>query len=213
MIAYKFLAGERVARFSGLAWPATEWVEAEGPLDECRNGIHACRIEDLPYWLDSELWEVELQGRIIAGELKLVAERGRLVRLIEEWNEALRREFAAECVRRVAMHAADELRDAGLDDEADALARARDRDSIARAATSAVTAAYRVDARVAERLAGYAADAVEWSTEYSPSSVAYVAAHTAAARSNGGGGDPFEEERREQARWLAERLGLSRAGA
>src|SRR6187402_1852849 len=115
MIAYKFLVSGRVAQFSGREWPEDGWLEAEGPLVPCRNGVHACRIEDLPYWLGPELWEVELGGDVLRGELKLVAERGRLRRPIEAWNEEARSAFADECVRRVAKHAANELRDAGLD--------------------------------------------------------------------------------------------------
>ena len=212
MIAYKFLASGRVAQFSGREWPEEGWVEAEQPLVPCRSGVHACRLEDLPYWLGPELWEVELDGKVLAGELKLVAERGRLRRPIEEWDEAARSAFADECVRRVAKHAADELRDAGLEDEAAALAAAPDLDAIAAAADAAAKAAEAAGARVAERLAGYASDAVGWATSYPPSGVAYVAAHAAAARSSGAGSDPFAAERAEQARWLAARLGLSRAG-
>src|SRR6187402_816807 len=141
MIAYKFLASGRVAQFSGCEWPEEGWLEAEQPLVPCRTGMHACRIEDLPYWLGPELWEVELGGEVLPGELKLVAERGRLRRRIEKWDEEARSAFADECVRRVAKHAADELRDAGLDEESVALAAAQDLDAIAAAADAAAKAA------------------------------------------------------------------------
>ena len=48
VIAYKFLNAGAVGLFSRLAWPVPNdavpgaWVEAEGPLEVCRNGIHAC---------------------------------------------------------------------------------------------------------------------------------------------------------------------------
>jgi hypothetical protein len=68
--------------------------------------VHACRIDQLPYWLRPELWEVELDGEILEGELMMVAPRGRLVRRIEEWNRDTEREFgqacAAEARKRVA---------------------------------------------------------------------------------------------------------------
>ncbi len=68
MIAYKFLLEDRVAPFSGSTWPEPgEWLEAE-VVDLCRAGVHACKVSDLPYWLRSELWEVELDGEIVAGE-------------------------------------------------------------------------------------------------------------------------------------------------
>jgi len=213
MIAYKFLERGRIARFSGREWPKSGWLETEGELRECRNGIHACRVEDLSYWLGEELWEVELAGKVIPGKLKLVAERGRLGARVDGWDDVAQAEFARECVRRVAKHASDELREAGVEDDADALGGAPDIDAIAAAAAAAAKAAEDADARVAERLAGYAADAVAWATEYPPSGVAFVAAYAAQARSNHPDVDPFAAERAEQARWLADRLVLSRDGA
>jgi hypothetical protein len=55
--AYKFLARGTLGRFSRFAWPVDEWVEATGPLAPCQNGVHACRIEQLPTWIDEELVE------------------------------------------------------------------------------------------------------------------------------------------------------------
>ncbi len=77
MIAYKFLQAGRVAPFSGVTWPEDGvYVDAtEGPLAACRNGVHGCRVRDLPYWLDDELWEIELDGEVVEDELKLVARR------------------------------------------------------------------------------------------------------------------------------------------
>ena len=115
MIAYKFLQTGRVAPFSGVTWPeGGAYVDAaDGPLAACRNGVHGCRVRDLPYWLDDELWEIELDGDVIEDELKLVARRGRLVRAVEAWDDEARRSFAQRCLRRVAKHAADELREIG----------------------------------------------------------------------------------------------------
>jgi hypothetical protein len=99
MIAYKFLGAGSVAPFTGFRWQADTWVEAEG-LEECRTGIHACRAQDLPIWMDAELWEVELAGRIVDAERKVVAERARLTRRIASWTPALAREFGHFCSRR-----------------------------------------------------------------------------------------------------------------
>jgi hypothetical protein len=106
------------------------------------------------------------------------------------------------------MHAAAELGRADLADDGNALERAGELEAIAVAARAAVGAAEKADAAAAERLAGFAADAVEWATAYPPSGVAFVAAHAAAARS-AAGPDAFAAERAEQARWLRERLELS----
>ena len=211
MIAYKFLPGGGVAPFRGVTGPAggDYCVAAEGPLAACRNGVHGCRVRDLPYWLDDELWEIELDGEVIEDELKLVARRGRLVSAVEAWDDEARRSFAERCLLRVAKHAADELRDAGLDTEAAALEAAEATDDVAAAAGFAVEAARAAGAANAERLASYAADAVDWTKALPPSGVAYVAAHAADSRSRSDAPDAFAAERALQAQWLAESLGLS----
>ena len=99
MIAYKFLRDGSVGPFTGFRWPVGEWVEARG-VELCRDGIHACRVRDLPIWLGRELWEIELDGEVIERERKLVAARGRLNRRLEQWNDEVAAEFGGFCARR-----------------------------------------------------------------------------------------------------------------
>jgi hypothetical protein len=99
MIAYKFLAAGALAPFTGFRWPAGEWVDGGG-VDPCLEGIHACRTRDLPIWLGTELWEIELDGDVVEQERKLVARRGRLTRRVDEWNADAAVEFGHFCVRR-----------------------------------------------------------------------------------------------------------------
>lgn len=99
LIAYKFLGPGRIGRFTGFRWEGDVWVETAG-AKPCEAGIHACRVQDLPIWLDDELWEIELSGDLVAGERKLVATRGRLTRRIERWTPDLAHEFGRLCVRR-----------------------------------------------------------------------------------------------------------------
>jgi hypothetical protein len=101
VIAYKFLQPGRLAPFGGITWPPEgEWVEVER-VDPCRSGVHACRAEDLPYWLGlGELWEVELDD-VAVDERKLVARRGRLLRPIKRWDEETRKAFVEACAERV----------------------------------------------------------------------------------------------------------------
>lgn len=99
MIAYKFLGAGRIGRFTGFRWIADTWVEAEA-ADPCRAGIHACRVRDLPLWLDQELWQIELGGDVVECERKLVAARGRLTKRVERWTPELAREFGRYCARR-----------------------------------------------------------------------------------------------------------------
>ncbi|MGC8512081.1 MAG: hypothetical protein ACP5P1_03445 [Acidimicrobiales bacterium] len=73
----------------------------------CANGFHACTISQLPYWIGSELWEVDLAGDIVDAGVSLVASRARLVRLITGWDQAARIDFATDCAARAARFAGD----------------------------------------------------------------------------------------------------------
>jgi hypothetical protein len=110
--AYKFLRAGGAGRFSGYAWPLPAaggpgpWVDAQASV--CATGIHGCAPADLPYWLDAELWELELAGPVERGEKKLVAARGRLLRRVEAWDDAAMRAFAQACRARVEERTADD---------------------------------------------------------------------------------------------------------
>jgi hypothetical protein len=122
VIAYKFLADTALSRFSETRWPLPggaqpgEWLRVSGPISPCLNGIHAMRAQHLPFWLDQQLWEIELDGALIEGESMLVAQRGRLLRRIEAWDAsgwnalcAFARERCAANVARVTEVAPNEL--------------------------------------------------------------------------------------------------------
>jgi hypothetical protein len=122
--AFKFLAPGRIGPFSGVRWPVpsngepADWVAADGPLEPCRNGVHACRMGDLPFWLDAELWVVELDGDVVESDDVLVASRGRLVERVVLWETPVVREYAHACVGRAREHA-----DTSGDERAAAYAR------------------------------------------------------------------------------------------
>jgi hypothetical protein len=103
VIAYKFLTRDATAPFTGFAWPLPgggpgAWVEA--PIEPCRSGIHACRRDDLPLWLGRVLYEVEIDGEVVAEPTKLVASRARLVRRIDAWDDGLRDAYTRMCADR-----------------------------------------------------------------------------------------------------------------
>lgn len=100
--AYKFLKRSAVSPFSGFRWPAPGvWVDAHKPSEPCLSGIHGCRAGDLAYWLNDELWELELDGALIAGVNAVVASRARLVSRVDAWrNEA--GAFVEACIQRAA---------------------------------------------------------------------------------------------------------------
>ena len=107
-VAYKFLRPGGVGPFTGFQWPLPEngdpgrWVEADGSLALCANGVHACAPETLARWLDEELWALELEGDVEREGSLLVGRRGRLVAPIARWDAGMRREFALACAERAA---------------------------------------------------------------------------------------------------------------
>ena len=109
MTAYKFLEANGTGVFSGFAWPLPtggpgHWVEAKVAL--CRSGIHACRAEDLSYWLAPALYDIELDGDIELAGMKVIAPRGRLVRHIQAWNDETREDYSQMCIARAGEIAA-----------------------------------------------------------------------------------------------------------
>lgn len=105
MRAYKVLRDGR-SEFTGWRWPLPEyerpgeWIHASGPIALCVNGIHAASAEQLPHWLGTEIWEIELGGEVVREEAALVASQARLLRQLHAWDEAMRRRFAEMCLCR-----------------------------------------------------------------------------------------------------------------
>ena len=103
MIAYKCLRADGTSVFTAFRWPLPgtgpgPWVEAE--IEPCRSGIHACRLEDLPYWAGRELYVIELDGEVVTEPTKVVAPRGRLVRRVDAWERELRDAYTRACADR-----------------------------------------------------------------------------------------------------------------
>ena len=207
MIAYKFLRAERVGPFSGVAWPEGEWLQASGGDRACSPRVHACRVEDLPEWMDDELWRVELAGDMRVDCGKLVADRGRLLERISIWDPDLMAAFGEACALRV--------RDAALT----LLPRRAARDALA-----GCTTAEQLAAAVAQldgldpdeaRAAGYVGDAARHvlgaraEPVTAPTHAAvngFIAAHAAAFAEDDLAA--VQRERAWQAAWLSRRLGL-----
>jgi hypothetical protein len=103
VIAYKFLRADGASPFTGFRWDLRDggpgdWVEARP--DPCRAGVHACRVSDMPFWVGSTLYEVELGGEIVESHSKLVASRARLLRRIAAWDAGLRDIYTRMCADR-----------------------------------------------------------------------------------------------------------------
>jgi hypothetical protein len=68
--------------------------------------VHACRADQLAYWLHEELWRVEVDGEQIEGPDCVVAARGRLVARVDAWSEDRGAQRFAAAVRD---HAASQI--------------------------------------------------------------------------------------------------------
>ena len=200
MIAWKFLSAGRIAPFTRYAWPMPgHWVEADGGAVVCFDGVHACRAMDLPFWVDDELWEVELDGAIDMADGKLAAERGRLTRRVAAWNAATADDYGLACTLRARDHALHALRRTGV--HVDDLEHA----FTVRAVANAARVAERDGPATARIATAFAADAADSALDGQPATAAYVAAHMAGVLRTA---EAEEDERRWQAAWLAERLEL-----
>ncbi|MFG1884935.1 hypothetical protein [Micromonospora sp. NPDC049102] len=215
---YKFLASGRVAPFSGQVW-STGWLQATTTVP-CVRGLHACRVEDLPYWLHDELWSVELKGPVAVAGHKVVAPSGRLAKRVPQWDADASAAFVRVCVGRTAAHAAAEYGDPGghpLTEVADRLLTPRDRHpesdpfaGVTETALDLQRAAALSGRENAALLCAYLADAVEMAQTYPVPALGYVAARAAQARRPDSAGDRYDEERSWQTAWLVDRLELNR---
>jgi hypothetical protein len=200
MLAYKFLREGRVGQFSGLAWPEPGvWVRVP-EVALCRSGIHACRPQDLPWWLADELWEVELDGEVSADYHKIVAPAGRLRAQLSGWTVACARTFADACAWRARDRAVQALRRAGHEHAGRQLAGCLTLEDVLSEARR--LSGELADTRIALTIAG---DGARRALSGAAPTSAYIAAH-AAGRLDGPAGHAAERDW--QASWLIERLGL-----
>ena len=203
MRAWKFLAVGQIAPFGGHTWPPPAlgrpgaWVRFPG------REVFACRVQDLPWWIAPELWEVELESPLRALETQLAAAAGRLVRQVTAWDGLTLRAYGVACAERARDLAAEALRRDGRTEEAQALAGAR---SILELSRIARGLAGEARARLSSNLAGYVAESSIRASEGAAAAAANIAANAAVLAQ----GDPaaFAAERQWQAQWIAERTGL-----
>jgi hypothetical protein len=200
---YKFLRRGGVGPFSGIRWPENVWVSVTGPTRSCQRGVHACTVEDLPLWLNEELWVIELGEPIVRGPDKLVAAAGRLERRVDAWDETSALGFARDCTSRVTSRAVDALLSAGL-----AADGARIRETPEDELESALEplAQRPGAARPACEYAAAAAASLRDVPFVAAAGAAYAASLTAA---RAGGPEEQRREREKQAAWLAHKLNLA----
>jgi hypothetical protein len=209
--AYAFLDAAATDYVSGVRWPVPDepgpgaWLEAgAGPP------LRGYSADQLLWWLDQHLWEVELDGDVRETDRSILGARGRLLAPVRAWTPDVARELTTDCALRLRDRAVAALEADEREDAAAVLAAAGDLESIAEAAASAASG--EGDGSL---LAGYTADLVRVAS-FMPDPVrgAAVAARIAAhAHAGGDEGKPgyeesYAEERARQRDWLRTRLGL-----
>lgn len=106
---YKFLTDGNKGEYSNFDYTEYlpdgdrpgKWLPKIERLKLCNSGYHACKAENLLDWTNAQLFEVELAGEIIDDYDKSVAQRMRIVKKIEAWNDNTARLFACWCARDV----------------------------------------------------------------------------------------------------------------
>jgi hypothetical protein len=209
--AYAFLDPTATDYVSGVRWPVPDdsgagaWVDAgaDSPL----RGYPA---DQLLWWLDQHLWEVELDGDVRETDRSVLGARGRLLAPVDAWTPDVARELTVDCALRLRDRAAAALEADGRGAAASALAAADELESIADAAASATSG--EGDGSL---LAGYTADLVRFASFMpDPARGAAVAARIAAHAHAGGDEakqgyeEAYAEERARQGAWLRTRLAL-----
>jgi hypothetical protein len=213
VFAFVFLAKGAVEPLSGFDWPTPRvgepgvWVSRDTASSEALRGYPA---GDLPYWLDEELWNVELAGTLTERDHLLLAERARLLGIIDAWRDAAAWELVAACAQRVAYRAAAALRADGQGEAAVRLDGATDLADLELAGSSAAH-----HAGPAGTLAGHVADICAYARDAGVAAHgAGIAAKMSAYALAGEVDEPRQhderlaEERAWQAAWLVDRLGL-----
>jgi hypothetical protein len=207
MRAYKFLDAYGLAPFTAVPWTVGQWVEGAG-VEPCRVGVHGCVPADLSHWLAASLWEVELEGEIVATRHKVVGARGRLVRSMDGYDAAVR-ELAGIGAWRCRDRAVAVLGAEGGTELADRFAEATTLDELAALGGNADESMFGGAA------AALAADAAHFALHGLPAQSPFVAACSAGHVAGGPDGDQaaydqgYAAERAFQSAWLTERLALA----
>ena len=173
MKLYKILTDGKSCAGGTLTWPLPRgghpgaWVETQGNVVLCRNGIHVVGAAHVLDWDGNQVWEVEVAGDGVTDGKKWAYPRARLLHLA--MDEASLRHFAVACAARVLpifeRKCPDDMRVreclSACGPGSDAAARAA---ACAAAKSAAVSAARSAAARSAARsAAGSAAGSAAWS--------------------------------------------------
>ncbi len=108
---YKFLTSDHKGGYSDFDYTdylpkrgkPGKWPPKVEQIEPCKSGYHACLKRDIPAWVNDALYIVELRGKKIKSEEKIVAQEMRLVSQVKGWNEKNCRLAAVEIVRKISL--------------------------------------------------------------------------------------------------------------
>lgn len=206
MRAYKFLDEHDRSPFTLTPWTPDEWVETATALP-CRDGVHACHVEHLSYWLAPTLWEIELDDDAVPTRHKLTARRGRLVARIDDYPAAAI-ELGDVCTWRARDRAVGALRAGG------SVALAEQFTAVSTLESVLALGAHVNDSTFAGTAAALAVDTAAFAIRGPITEAPFIGACAAGHAAAGPNGDQadfdagFADERAFQSSWLASRLGL-----
>jgi hypothetical protein len=102
---YKFLTEDNKGEYSNFDYTKYlpngdkpgKWLPKIEIISLCEIGYHAFKADYLLSWINAQLFEVEFDGETIDSDNKTVAQRMRILRKIETWNDKTARLFACWC--------------------------------------------------------------------------------------------------------------------
>ena len=211
MHAYAFLDPTATDYVSGVRWSVPDgrgpgaWLEAGAG-----SRLRGYPADQLLWWLDQQLWEVELAGDVQETNRSVLGTRGRLLAPVDAWTPDVACELTTDCALRLRERAVVALEADGRRAAAADLGAAGDPEAIAEAAAVAASGE-----GCGSLLAGYTADLVRLAA-FMPDPArgaavaARIAAHAQAGGDEGKQGyeEAYAEERALQGDWLRTRLGL-----
>jgi len=109
MPEYKSLTKENKGPYSDFDFTAYlpkgkrpgKWLPKVDRLELCASGWHGCRDGDILNFLDVNIYEIEMRGKILTDNNKFSVQQIRLLRKCENWNERTARLFACDCAEHV----------------------------------------------------------------------------------------------------------------
>jgi hypothetical protein len=206
MKTFKFLEDDGTSVWSATRWPLPSadapgaWVDS-GEVRACRAGVHACRFEELAYWMRATMWEIELGGDIVEARHKVIARRGRLLRRIDGYPAAVR-ELGTVAAWRTRDRAITALRAEQRDPLADRFAECTTLSAI-----EALGPHVSDDGSHGSQAALMAVDSAQVAPNGPIGAVPFFASNAAGYEADDFDAG-FAAERRFQSDWLVERLGL-----